>query len=67
MVLPENIQSENELTNKVTVLSTSSRSTILLSVPTETTNNTIDERMESELNIETYQIKLKNIKIEFNN
>ena len=67
MVLPENIESENELTNKVTVLSTSSRSTIPLYVPTERTHNTIDERMESELNIKSYQIKLKNIKIEFNN
>ena len=37
----------------------------MLSVPTETTNNSTDEQMESQSNIETYQTKLKHIKIEY--
>ena len=61
----EDFQSENKLTKEISVHSTSSQSKIPLSVPTETTNNSTDEQMESESNIETYHTKLKHIKIEY--
>ena len=55
------------MTKKEPVVSTSSQSIIPLSVPTKKINNKIDEQMEVESDLEHYEIKLKNIKIEFNN
>jgi len=40
--LPEYVPSVNEFTKKETAISTSSRSTIQLSIPTKTTKNEID-------------------------
>ena len=62
--LPEYVPSVNEFTKKETAISTSSRSTIQLSIPTKTTKNEIDAQMVLESDLELCEIKLKNIKIE---